>query len=139
MGSISNVPNGISFVAAALGSASGNSSSASSSSGTKTKDLESVLQSATPSDAVALSSAALQLQQVNGILGLPSPASQNSSFPTPGLAGDLTPPAGVSSSDLANATPDQLATIASQTQVLQQQASLFTPAPAYQGNVNVLA
>jgi hypothetical protein len=51
----------------------------------------------------------------------------------------LTPPAGVSSSDLANATPDQLATIASQTQVLQQQASLFTPAPAYQGNVNVLA
>jgi len=134
MGSIGNVPNGISSVAAALGTSSGCSTC-----GTNSQDLQKILQSATPSDAVALSSAALQLQQVDGILGLSSPASQDNSFQTPALAGNSTLPPGVSSSDLANATPDQLATIATQTQALEQHANLFTPAPAYQGNVNVLA
>ena len=134
MGSISNVPNGISYVAAALGAASGSSKG-----GVNSQDLEKVLQSATPADAIVLSSAALQLQQVDGIFGLPSPASQDTAFPTPGFGGNATLPAGVSSRGLANATPDQLATIASQTQALQQQASLFAPTPAYQGNVNVLA
>lgn len=137
MGSIGNVPNGISVVAAALGAASGCSTSGANSQA-KTQDLEKILQSATPSDAVQLSSAAIQLQQVDGIFGLPSPGSQDNSFQTPGLAGNSTLPAGVSSSDLANATPDQLATIASQTQALEQHASLFTPAPNYRGNLNVL-
>jgi hypothetical protein len=133
MGSISNVPNGISYVAAALGAASGSSKGSADS-----QNLGTILQSASPSDAVALSSAALQLQQVDGILGLSPPASQDNLFQTPGPSDSQTLPPGVSSSDLANATPDQLATIASQTQALQQQASLFAPTPAYQGNVNVL-
>jgi hypothetical protein len=42
------------------------------------------------------------------------------------------------SRDLANATPDQLATIAAQAQALEQHTSLFTAAPNYQGNLNVL-
>lgn len=134
MGTISNVPNGISIVATALGTTSGSSKP-----GVNSQDLEDILQSATPSDAVQLSSAALQLQQVDGIFGLSSPASQNSTFPMPGSAGNVTLPPGVSSSDLANATPDQLATIATQAEALQQHASLFSPAPNYRGNVNVLA
>ena len=133
MGSISNIPNGISYVAAALGAASGTSTG-----GVNSKDLEKILQSATPSDAVVLSSAALQLRQVDGILGLPSPASQDNAFPVPGLADNTTLPPGVSSRDLANATPDQLATIASQAESLKQQASLFSPAPNYLGSLNVL-
>ncbi len=123
MGSISNVPNGISYVAAAVSAASGSSTGSASS-----QDLENILQSASPSDAVVLSSAALQLQQVDGIFGLPSPGSQSSSFATPGI----------SPTDLAKATPDQLAAIAAQAQ-LNQQSSLFTPAPSNQGTVNVLA
>jgi hypothetical protein len=134
MGSTCSVPNGISFVAAALGAANGSSKV-----GVKAQDLEKTLQSASPADAVSLSSAALQLQQVDGIFGLSSPASQNSTFPVPGLAGNTTLPPGVSSTDLADATPDQLATIAAQAQALAQHANLFTPAPNYLGNVNVLA
>ncbi|HEV3198504.1 MAG TPA: hypothetical protein VGZ73_11365 [Bryobacteraceae bacterium] len=133
MGSIGNVPNGISFVAAALGGASGSSPC-----GANSQDLEKVLQSASPSDAVVLSSAAFQLQQADGIFGLPSPASPSNSFQTPELAGNSTLPPGVSSSDLANATPDQLATLAVEAQALEQHASLFTSAPTYQGNLNVL-
>ena len=136
MGSIGSVPDGISFVAAALGAAGGSSTGGAS---PQAQNLEKILQSATPSDAIVLSSAALQLQQVDGMFGLPSPASQDSSVQTPGLAGSATLPAGVSSRDLANATPDQLATIAVETQVLEQHASLFTPAPNYLGNLNVLA
>jgi hypothetical protein len=133
MGSTCSVSNGISYVAAALGA------NGSSTGGANSQNLEKALQGATPSDAIVLSSAALQLQQVDGILGLTSPASQNNSFQTPGLAGNATLPPGISSRDLANATPDQLATIASQAQALQQNASLFTPAPNYQGNLNVMA
>jgi hypothetical protein len=124
MGSIGNVPNGISYLAATLGAASGSSTG-----NTNSQDLENLLQSATPSDAVVLSSAALQLQQIDGIFGLPSPGSQDSSFAAPGI----------SPADLAKATPDQLAAIAAQAQSLTQQTSLFTPAPSYQGKVNVLA
>jgi hypothetical protein len=134
MGSTCSVSNGISYVAAALGAATGSSTG-----GANSQKLAQALQGATPSDAIVLSSAALQLQQVDGILGLPAAASQDNSFQTPGLAGNATLPPGVSSRDLANATPDQLATIASQAQALQQNASLFTPAPNYQANLNVLA
>jgi hypothetical protein len=81
MGSIIGAPNGMSFVAAAPCAVSGCSTG-----GTSPQDLEKIPQSATPSDAVVLSSAAIQLQQADGIFGQPS-ASQNYSFQTPGLAG----------------------------------------------------
>jgi hypothetical protein len=134
MGSSCSVPNGISFVAAALGTASSSSKP-----GVNSQDLEKILLSAPPSDAVQLSSAALQLQQVDGIFGLASAAPQDSPFPIPGFSINTTLPPGVSSNDPADATPDQLAAIASEAQALQQHASLFSPAPNYQGNLNVLA
>jgi hypothetical protein len=139
MGSISNVPNGISYVAAALGGASSCSSGNCSTGGTNSQSLQQTLQSATPSDAVQLSFAAVQLQQVEGIFGQSPSSTQDSQPSSLGVPGSAPLAPGVTSNDLARATPDQLAILASQSQALTQQASLFTPTPNYQNNLNVLA
>lgn len=96
------------------------------------------LQSAPEHDVVALSSAALQLQQVDGILGL-TPPSSSAITPetfTPQAVSDATStspvslslPSGVSSADLTNATPQQESTIANATNEQQLVQSLFYPA-----------
>ena len=134
MGQTCNVSNSTSYVAPTLSGANGNSNG-----GGNSQGLRNTLQSAIPSDAVVLSSAAFQRQPADGISSLSPPASQGNSFQTPGIPGNAAPPPGASSGDLANATPDQLSTLASQAQTLQQHASVYTPAPNYQGNLNVLA
>jgi hypothetical protein len=152
MGSTYSVPNGTSFVAAMLAQ-----SSSSSKNDPNSQNLGTILQSASPSDAVALSDAAIQLQQVDGIFGLPAPESppspvtspsppsqswaavpQDNSLGAPAPIDSATLAQGILSSDLSNATPDQLSAIAAQVQALQQHASLFAPAPNYQANLNVL-
>ncbi len=113
MGSISSVPNSLSCVAAALGRASSGSSAGTA----NQQEFQSILESASPADAVALSSAALQLQQVDGILGLPSPTDQD--YTTPG--------------------PDQLAAVAAQSQTAAEAANPYCAAVANAGKLNVLA
>jgi len=98
-----------------------------------------ILKSASPSDAAELSKDALKLQEATGIFGLPTVQTTAPSVPLPGGATGATLPSGVSAADLANATPDQQATIAEQAQSLQQVQNMFYPPLATPNNLNVLA
>jgi len=128
MGSISNVPNGITYLTPLVESVTNSPSS---------QSMGTILQSASPSDAAELSKASLQLQQADGIFGLPT--AQPSSVTLPGGATGAALPSGVSASDVANATPEQQATIAEQAQNLQQVQNMFYPPLSSPNNLNVLA
>ncbi len=128
MGSISPVPNGIAYLAQFVDSVTNSPSS---------QSMGKILQSAGPSDAAAISDAALKLQEASGIFGLP--AAQTASVPLPGGAAGATLPAGVSAADITNATPNQQATIAEQAQALQQVRNMFYPPLTTPNNLNVLA
>lgn len=128
MGSISNVPNGITYLTQFVDSVAKSPAS---------QSIGKILQSATPSDAAKLSNAALQLQQVTGIFGLAAPQSTAIALPA-GVTGPQLP-SGVSASDVANATPEQQAAIVKQAQALQQVQNLFYPPTGTPGNLNVLA
>jgi hypothetical protein len=132
MGSISSLPNGIAYVSQLVASATGNSSAP--------QSIGKILQSASPADTVEIGKSALQLQEVSGIFGLPTAA--GASLPTIPLAGGATGatlPSGVAPSEVANATPQQQATIAEQAQSLQQVQNLFYPPMSTPGITNVLA
>jgi hypothetical protein len=128
MGSISSVPNGITYLTPLVDSVAQSPSS---------QSMGKILQSASPSDAAELSQAALQLQQATGIFGLSVP--QSTTAPLPGGAIGAPLPSGVSAADLTNATPDQQATIAEQAQALQQVQNMFYPPLTPPKNLNVLA
>jgi hypothetical protein len=130
MGSISNVPTGITYLSQFVESVASSPSS---------QNLGKILQSASPSEAAELGKDALHLQEATGIFGLPTAASTAPSVPLPGGATGATLPSGVSPADLANATPDQQATIAEQAQSLQQVQNMFYPPLTTPSNLNVLA
>ena len=104
----------------------------------------STLQSASKQDLVDLSSAALQLQQVDGIFGI-TPTSQVTTSPVSFLpsSGDAATqtasslPSGVSAADLANATPQQQASIANNTIQQQMVQSLFYPTTSSESTINL--
>ncbi|HLK70048.1 MAG TPA: hypothetical protein VKU19_41750 [Bryobacteraceae bacterium] len=122
MGSISSVPNGMSYVAAALGASATGVANATGDS----TEFAKLLETASPQDAVALSSAALQLQQINGILGLSSSNSTENLFLPPEPADD-------------NTMADQLAQIATQAQTSAARNTAYGQTPAQSGSLNVLA
>jgi len=127
MGSISTVPNGISYLTPLVEGVSSSPSS---------QTMGKILQSASPSDAAKMSEAALQLQESTGIFGLPT---TQSTVSLPGGATGAPLPSGVAAADVANATPDQQATIAEQAQSLQQVQNMFYPPLSTPANLNVLA
>ena len=130
MGSVSNVPSGIGYLARFVNNVAGSPSS---------QNLGKILQSASPADAVAIGTGALALQEANGIFGLPSPSTPTPTVPLPGGVNGATLPPGVSNSAVTNATPEQQATIAEQAQALQQVQNLFYPPLSTPTNTNVLA
>lgn len=129
MGSISNVPNGINYLTQFVGSVANLPSS---------QNIGKILQSASPTEAAQISQDALQLQETNGILGLPTNQSTTADISLPGGASGAALPSGVSTADIANATPNQQATIAEQAQQLQQVQNMFYPPLSTPNNVNVL-
>jgi hypothetical protein len=128
MGSISTVPNGITYLTPLVDSVSNSPSS---------QSMGKILQSASPSDAAEMSKSALQLQEATGIFGLQAPPS--TAVPLPGGATGAALPSGVAAADVTNATPDQQATIAEQAQALQQVQNMFYPPLNTPTNLNMLA
>jgi hypothetical protein len=96
------------------------------------------LKSASPQDLVSISMAAIQAQAASELFGI-SQASQ-STLPVLPVASqsatDVLP--GVSSSDLANATPQQQAAMNNQALLLQQVQSLFGEPDSTAGTINAL-
>jgi len=116
MAPVTNPPNGLSYLTQPGGLLSNLPSPVSAS----------VLQSATPQDLVSLSDAALQLQVVDALFGV-QPSAPSPSLELPVLSsqsGNVLP--GVSSADLANATPQEQAAISDQALALQQMQGLFS-------------
>jgi hypothetical protein len=99
------------------------------------------LQSAWPQDVVSLSVAALQAQEVDGIFGI-SQATQNTLPALPILSAPATPATevlpGVSGADIANATPQEQASINDQALLLQQIQGLFGVTTSATGTTNVI-
>jgi hypothetical protein len=88
----------------------------------------SALQSASPQDLLSLSEAALQVQQVDGLLGIQQ-STPSTALTLPVIStqsGNVLP--GVSSADLSNASPQQQAAINDQALLLQQVQGLFSEA-----------
>lgn len=115
MGSIANSLNGLSYLTQPGGPLSNLPASL----------TTAELHSASPQDLVSLSMAALQAQNVSELFGI-SQDSQNPLLMLPiasQSATDLLP--GVSAADLANATPQQQASINNQARLLQQVQGLF--------------
>jgi hypothetical protein len=143
MGSIASVPSGISFLTQA---GSGLLSEL------PVKLSASTLQSASAQDVVALSSAALQIQKVNGLFGITRPTQTNTSSlvfgaapvdtnPATALASsqpEINLPTGVTAADLAGATPDQKATVANAANQQQLVQALFYPPMSVSSTTNVL-
>jgi hypothetical protein len=97
----------------------------------------STLESATPQDLVDLSSAALQSQVVTGLLG--GSANTQSTSPTlPIASGQSTGLPGVSSSDLANSTPQEQNAINDQALLLQTVQQLFSQSSGTAGTLKVV-
>lgn len=86
----------------------------------------SALQSASPTDVVSLSEAAVQAQQVGVLFGTPQADQSGVTLPVTSAApsdGVILP--GVSSADLSNATPQQEGAINGEALLLQQAQELF--------------
>lgn len=104
---------------------------------TSAQNLSKVLATASPSDAVELSSATVALQQASGLFG--QSQSNNTPLPIPGATPDLNLPSGVSAGDINNATASQKQAIADQAVALQQVQGLFQEASPTTGSLNVMA
>lgn len=128
MGSISNVPSGITYLTQFVDSVANSPSS---------QSMGKILQTASPSDAAEISNAALKLQQAAGIFGLAT--AKSTAIQLPGGATSAALPSGVSAAALTNATPEQQATIAEQAQALQQVQNMFYPPLNTPNKLNVLA
>jgi len=101
------------------------------------------LQSAPQTDLIALSSAALELQQVNELFGIAPVAEDTAALPvaasTTAPAVNLNLPSGVPAADLTNATPSEKAQIADAATQQQQVQALFSPPAAAAGTINLSA
>lgn len=143
MGSIASVPNGISFLTQGGSGLLSN---------LPVKLSASTLQSASTQDVVALSSAALQIQKVDGLFGVSPPTQNNTSSLVFGAAPvDTNPatalassqpethlPTGVTAADLAGGTPEQRATVANAANQQQLVQALFYPPMSVPSTTNVL-
>jgi hypothetical protein len=143
MGSIATVPNGISFLTQAGTGLLSN---------LPVTLSASTLQSASPQDVVDLSSAALQIQEVDGLFGITPPTQSNTSSlvfgsppvdtnPATALASSqptINLPIGVTAADLAGATPEQQATVANTDNQQQMVQALFYPPMSVPSTTNVL-
>ena len=98
------------------------------------------LSTAPAQDVVSLSDAAVQTQEVDGLFGVAPSAPQTSAPELPVLSPQTTNPLpGVSSADLANATPQQQAGINRQALSLQEVQGLFGETTPPAGTTNVIA
>ena len=147
MGSVSSVPNGISLLTQPGTDVLSN---------LPVQLSASTLEAASPQDVVDLSASALQLQELDGILGI-TPSSQTPTAPifvpsaTPAVpsttttsssssttpAVSMNPPPGVSSADLTNATPTQQTAVDAATLQQQLVQGLFYPATNLTGTTSV--
>ncbi|MBV8730417.1 MAG: hypothetical protein JO336_11485 [Acidobacteriia bacterium] len=96
------------------------------------------LSSAPTQDVVSLSNAAVQTQEVDGLFGVASSATETSAPELPVLSPQTYALPGVSSADLANATPQQQAEINIQALYLQQVEGLFGETAQPAGTTNVM-
>jgi hypothetical protein len=110
MGSVTNLPSGLTYLTQAGGLLSNLPSTVS----------VSALQSASPEDIVSLSLAAIQAQQAEGLFGVPPTSESAGPLPVAlsgSEVGSILP--GVSSADLIDATPQENASINNQSLLLQ--------------------
>jgi len=113
MGAISNAINGLSYLTQPGGVLSNQAAPI-------INDLQ------TPQDVVTLSEAALQAQEVGGILGLPQQQNENTSTILPVFSTSTTEVLpGVAKADLTNATPQQQVEVNTQAVKLQEAQGLF--------------
>lgn len=96
------------------------------------------LESASPEDVAHLSESSFQTQEVEVLFGIPQTA--QSALPFVGIptASTASTPAGVSSADLTNATPQQQAAIDNQTLQQQQIQDLFGAPATSTGSYNLI-
>jgi hypothetical protein len=94
------------------------------------------LQSASPEDVATLGLASLQSQEIDVLFGIP----QNTQNAPPAIPfAPTATSAGVASADLADATPEQQATIQEQALQQQQLQSLFGEPATTNGAYNLIA
>ena len=133
MGTVNSATSGLSFLAQTL---TGNATT-SNTSNPSAQNLSSILEAASPTDAVELSTATVALQQVDGLFGLSQ--SNDTPLPMPGATPSLDLPPGLSAGDVTDATAAQQQAIASQAVNLQQTQGLFGAINSTLGSLNVLA